>query len=42
MIARFLRAVRMMAAGRRLTRAIERNEQASKELDTVLEEVLKQ
>ena len=41
MIARLLRAVRAMAAGFRLSRAIERNEQAAKELDAVLQEVLK-
>ncbi len=42
MIARLIRALRQMAAGRRLTQAIERNEQAAKELDTILREVLKQ
>lgn len=41
MIAKLMRMFRAMAAGKRLSRAIERNDQAAEQLDALLREVLK-
>lgn len=41
MIAKLMQALRMVAAGKRLSRAIVKNEQAASELDVLLREVLK-
>ena len=41
MIAKLIRALRKLAAGNRLSRAIERNDQAADDLDALLREVLK-
>lgn len=41
MIAKLFRVLRAMAAGKRLSHAIEQNEQAADRLDGLLREVLK-
>lgn len=41
MIVTLVRMLRKLAAGRRLTRAIEQNDKAADELDGLLREVLK-